>query len=289
MFTLFACPKPFVDDHIRTIQRNAIQSWLQLIPKPQIVLFGNEAGTAEICHEFELTHVSDVLLNEYGTPLLNDIFRKVEQISKHDLLCYINADILLLSDFVGALNLAASRKHRFLMGGRPWNLDVNESLSFKEGWEQQLLDAVGSEGELRSVYSCDFFAFPRGLWGEIPPFAVGRAFFDNALLYRVRRLGAALIDATPSVVSIHQNHPYATHLAGSNMLQNKEALRNIALAGGPERRLTWKSSTHLLVDREVRFNLPGFLRFFGPWSRFSRVLRNVLGIPTQMKQLLMKA
>jgi hypothetical protein len=287
MLTLFACPKPFVDQHIRTIQLNAIRSWLCLNPRPHIVLFGNETGTAEICEELSLAHVPEVRVNEFGTPLLNDIFRKIEQTSEHDLLCYINADIMLMSDFVSALKLVATQKRRFLMGARPWNLNVHQELSFIDGWEQAIGDRVGSEGQLRSERSCDFFVFPRGLWGELPPFAIGRAYFDNALLYRARRVGAALIDATPAVVAVHQNHGYANHIDGPNMLGNVEARRNVQLAGGPGRKLTWKSSTHVVIDGRVRFNAPGVLRFFGPWSRPSKMLRCVLGFPAYMKQLIL--
>ena len=287
MLTVFASPKPFIDDHIATIQRNAIRSWIRLEPRPRIILFGNEFGTAEICNEFSLTHIPDVKVNEFGTPLLNDIFRKAEAYSSSsaDLLCYVNADIILMSDFTRALELVAARKSRFLMGARPWNLNVTQELSFDHGWEQMISDHVASEGQLRSERSCDFFAFPHGLWGEIPPFAIGRAYFDNALLHRARRMGACLIDATPAVVSIHQNHGYPRHLDGADMLDNTEALRNVALAGGPGRRLTWKSSTYLVTDVGLQFNPLGFLRFFGPWSRTSKLLRQVIEAAKPVKRI----
>ena len=52
MLTIFAIPKAF-RGHTATIQRNAITSWTMLHPRPEILLFGNESGTEEICRELE--------------------------------------------------------------------------------------------------------------------------------------------------------------------------------------------------------------------------------------------
>ena len=54
MFTIFTIPKPF-QGHIGTIQRNAIQSWTLLHPRPEIILFGSEAGTAQVAAELRVT------------------------------------------------------------------------------------------------------------------------------------------------------------------------------------------------------------------------------------------
>ena len=46
------------------------------------------------------------------------------------------------------------------------------------------------------------------MFGEIPQFALGRWYWDQWLVYRARRLGGALIDASACVMAIHQNHDY---------------------------------------------------------------------------------
>ncbi|MFZ0637415.1 MAG: hypothetical protein WAM08_17985, partial [Candidatus Acidiferrales bacterium] len=66
MLTLFAMPKPF-EGHIGIIQRNAITSWTRLTPQPEIILFGDEAGVAEIAGELGLRHVAHVKRNEKNT------------------------------------------------------------------------------------------------------------------------------------------------------------------------------------------------------------------------------
>ena len=54
MITIFTIPKPF-KGHINTIQRNAIQSWMQLKPECEIILFGDDYGVSDIAKEFGLS------------------------------------------------------------------------------------------------------------------------------------------------------------------------------------------------------------------------------------------
>jgi hypothetical protein len=56
MITLITCPKPF-RGHSKIIQRNAIKSWTLLEPKPEILLMGDDEGTAEAAAEFGARHV----------------------------------------------------------------------------------------------------------------------------------------------------------------------------------------------------------------------------------------
>jgi hypothetical protein len=90
MLTLFTIPKPF-RGHIEVIQRNAIESWAQLRPRPEIILFGDDEGTAHVAKEFGISHIPQVARNEFGTPLLNDFFEQAQRVAGDDLLCYVNA------------------------------------------------------------------------------------------------------------------------------------------------------------------------------------------------------
>ena len=73
LLTIFTAPKPFTDPHIRTIQRNAICSWMQL-DGAEVLLVGGEPGLAETAAEFGLPHLPDVRRNAWGTPLVSSIF-----------------------------------------------------------------------------------------------------------------------------------------------------------------------------------------------------------------------
>ena len=82
MLTIFGIPKPF-EGHFGVIQRNAIQSWTRLSPRCQVLLFGDESGTAEVAAEVGAQHIPKVERNEFGTPLLNSVFGQAEKAATH--------------------------------------------------------------------------------------------------------------------------------------------------------------------------------------------------------------
>jgi hypothetical protein len=263
MLTIFACPKPFTDPHIAIIQRNAITSWTLLKPKPEIILFADEPGTAEICQELGLRHVPEVARNEYGTPLVNSLFHKAQVAATYRLLCYVNADIILTSRFMEAAVRAATFARPFLMCGRRWDLPVDSPLKFGETWEEELMTRVAREGRLDPSVGIDYFLFQRQLWGEIPPFAIGRFFWDNWLLYEARRKGAWLIDATEAVWAIHQRHGYqgSDFNSQEELWGSPESRRNLKLSGGPLHLYGLTEATHRLDSSGLRRWLPGTLKY----------------------------
>lgn len=247
MLTLFAIPKPF-KGHINIIQRNAIKSWTLLRPQCEIILLGDDEGTADAAKEFGVEHIADIARNEFGTPLLNDMFEKVQKLSNHELCCFVNSDIILMNDFTEAAQRVVGWKNYFLMGGRRWDVDVNELLDYGPTWREELRAHVASQGQLHSPAGIDYFVFRRGFWGNIPPFAIGRIGYDNWLVYRARSRGAVLIDATPVLMAVHQNHNYSHHPDGIQGQRNgAEAKRNFELAGGTSHIFTLRDATHVLT------------------------------------------
>src|SRR5437870_7872686 len=146
MITFFATPQPYTG-HIAVIQRNAIPSWTLLRPRPEIVLVGDDQGTAEIAGDLGLCHIPVVRRNEYGTPLLDDIFARAEAQASHDLLCYINADIVLLREFMNAVAEVAIWRQTFLMIGRKTDVHIRSDLNFASPqWEADTRQQAAREG-----------------------------------------------------------------------------------------------------------------------------------------------
>jgi len=209
MITFFACPKPF-RGHSGIIQRNAVKSWTLLEPKPEIILLGKGEGTAEVSRDLGLVHIPEVDENEFGTPLVDSIFRTGQKRAAHSTVCYVNSDIILMSDFMRAVEIISARMPKFLMLGQRRDVDIAEAWDFGAAdWEKNLRDLVLRTGRLHEPNGMDFFCFPRNLYTDIPPFAVGRFAWDNWLVWRARADGASLVDVTGTVVPVHQNHGYA--------------------------------------------------------------------------------
>ena len=202
MLTLFTMPRLF-RDHIAVIQRNAIRSWTLLRPRCEIILCGDDAGVASTAAELSVRHIPDIARNEYGTPLVSDAFAQAERAARHRILCYINADIIVMSDFLAAVSRI--QKARFLMLGQRWDLDLQASWDFDQPhWEARLRAEAQARGSLHPYTGVDYYVFPKGIWGEIPPFAVGRTTYDNWLIWRARSLGLPVIVVSGAVRSTTQ-------------------------------------------------------------------------------------
>lgn len=230
MLTIFATPKRF-QGLIGTLQRNAIQSWLMLRPQPEVILLGDDAGTADVAREFNLKHIPQVQRNEFGTPLVRSLFEIAQRVGKGPLFTYVNSDIILMSDFIQAVQQIRFR--RFMLTGQRLNLDVTEQISFTEGWEHSLRDRAAQSGELAGPHAMDYFVFTRDTYTDIPPFGIGRPCWDNWMVYKALNLGIPLIDATGAIMAIHQNHDYNHHPQGKEgVYEGPEAQYSLQLIGG---------------------------------------------------------
>ena len=209
MLTLFTAPKPFVGQ-AKVHQTNAVRSWARLLPRPEILLFGDEPGIAEACAELGVRHHPNVEKSDLGTPLLSSVFREAHRSAPESaVMGYVNADILFLEDFVATVERVRAWGDRFLLLGRRRDIDATEEFRFDDTGLASLESLVRRDGELRDGWWIDYFVFPRGLWVEIPPFAVGRPMWDNWMVFDALRRRIPVIDATESITAIHQRHGYA--------------------------------------------------------------------------------
>lgn len=234
MLTIFSTPKPFAG-RIDVIQRNAIQSWRRLHPDVEVILVGDDAGTAQVCAELGLRHIRHVEKNRYGTKFLASVYDQAQEAARHKIVCHANCDIVLMTDFRRAVERLLSERADFLMAGRRWDVDLQEPLHFQGmNWEQRLRSLALQTNRQRPSRWIDYFVFRKGLYsGKIPGFVIGRPGWDNWLLWYAQSSNVPLIDASRVVVAVHQNHDYAYHPDGeSGVWQGEEAQENYRLNRG---------------------------------------------------------
>lgn len=264
LITLFSAPKPFTDPHIAMIQRNAIRSWACLLDV-NVLLIGDEQGLAQAAKELRVKHLPDVRRNADGTPLISSMFDLARKNSDSELLCIINTDILLLADFVDAAVICRSRFKRdlpYVLLSRRWDLDVTQHIDFSPGWESRLYERVAKQSQLHKPAGSDFFLFPRSCYQDVPEFTIGRAGWDNWMIYKARKEKWPVVDGTPSMTVIHQNHDYRHMPGGKSHHTSPEADENIRLAGGVAAiRYTVLDSTVCLENGELKRPRLSYLRF----------------------------
>jgi hypothetical protein len=286
MLTLFTTPKPFIG-HINVIQRNALRSWQKIHTDVEILLFGDDAGAPEVCAELGIRHVPHVRKNRYGTKYLASIYDQAQELARHDLLCHVNCDILLLDDFQRAVERVAPASEPFLLAGRRWDVDIREPLRFQDpSWQHDVRKLALYTNRQRPSQWIDYFAFRRGLFHkQIPEFVIGRPGWDNWLLWYARHSGARLIDASAVVLAVHQNHDYGYHPEGEKgVWEGEEAQENYAMLEGHRKFRTLDNATHLLKPAGLHRNhrawyvqakRDAYDRLSPAWYRFLDVTRPV--------------
>lgn len=251
LITLFSAPKPFINPHIAMIQRNAIKSWT-LLPDVDVILLGEEEGLAEAARELGVKHIAHVKRNANGVPLISSMFKLARENSNSDLLCIINADMILMPDFVEAAMKVKGQRSEFVLLSQRWDYDIEKPIDFGEGWQSRLGEDVRKQNQLHRPAGSDFFLFPGSCYMDVPSFIIGRSGWDNWMIYKARKENWAVIDCTPSIMIVHQNHDYSHLPEGKSHYEHPDTNENIRLAGGQANvRYTILDSTHQLADGKL--------------------------------------
>ena len=252
---MFTVPRYF-KGNFEVIQCNAIKSWLLLEPTPEIILCGNEEGTAAFAAEIGVKHIPDIELSSKGTPLVNSVFKKAQTIASHSIVAYVNSDVIFVDDFLDAIDKTSSKFNEFMIVGRRWDLDVPELINFSDShWEENLRNCVSLFGKLHSNAGIDYHIFKKGFGMDMPPFIVGRPGWDNWFLSQAIGFNFNTVDATEKIFVVHQAHDYS-HVEGGQAegRSGEEARRNRGLAGKSCSVTTdtkWKFLNNEIVKRKI--------------------------------------
>lgn len=249
--TLFTAPKPFTNPHIALIQRNAMRSWQAMGEDVEIILIGSDEGIAETAAELDIRHLPDVPVNQLGTPLISGIFSLARKASQSPLLAYVNADIILFPNFLEVAQQVAAKLPKFLLVGQRWDLEVTELLGFESEWVEPLRRHTWRNGMLHLRAGSDYFVFPRACFQDIPDFTVGRAGWDNWMIFKARQENWPVVDCTADLDIIHQDHDYSHLPNGQAHYRLPETGENIRLAGGQRTIFNLDDASHRLVRGRI--------------------------------------
>jgi len=212
MLTIFTTCKVF-EGIVGIHQRNALRSWRKIFPDANIIIFGNEEGTETIANEIGAQRITGLKRGAFGTPYVNEIFFRAQQMTSFARMCYINSDIILTSSFRQMIErvsccLGKNNWDNFLTIGQRWDVHFDEEINFEEAnWEEKISNFTRAHGRVHPSSGIDYFFFLKGLFDEIPPFLIARMGWDNWLpWYALRRREVPLLDGTNATFIIHLEH-----------------------------------------------------------------------------------
>lgn len=278
ILTIFTAPKPFNDPHIATIQVNAIQSWKQLGTQVSIILIGNEDGVDSVANELDVEYEPKVERNSQGTPLISSIFDIGRNNNDSPMLAYINADILIFSDFLETSKMVLDKLDKFLLVGQRWDMEITNQIEFETGWETKLIENCRNGGKLHPRGGSDYFVYPRSCFTELPNFAVGRAGWDNWMFYQARKNKWACIDTTNAIQIIHQNHDYSHLPGGQSHYRLPETNENVRLAGGRRTIFTLQDVNHEISEGVIIKSSLSWKKFWREIEIFPLISLNSIGL-----------
>lgn len=263
--TLFCAPKPFDLEDPDDAQRRALLSWLRLKPRPKVVLLGDDPSLAAIASEFPegvVTVEADIDYNMRGMPMFHSIMYRARN-ADTNVSVVINGDIVLLQDFLVAMQKTAKMFDNWILTAMRWDMKtlpyrfvhrgkgVVELIKTSTG-EQVLDEEVAAHGRelgvLHTYGGVDFWAWnvktPDIPLHEtiMPPFSFGRGRYDNWLTHHMVAEAdkRAVVDASDAIVNIHVAHAYAhvgtgndsapVNFWSSNKRKSWEAFSNIHLS-----------------------------------------------------------
>jgi hypothetical protein len=215
--TFVCCPKPFTTD-FKDIQYNAIKSWTLLKTVDKILICGDEEGVEDFAKHIQtetttpIEYIKKVKRTVNGTPLVNSIF-KIGSTHSQKYVCYINCDIILLSDFdttfTEYINKFPKQKQCLLVGRR-WDWQNPAPVNFDDHeWQTNVKNVAINDGHMHTDSAIDYFIHTNTTFPKIHPFAIGKFFWDNWLVGNAfRRPEVITIDLTETVFAIHQNSPW---------------------------------------------------------------------------------
>ncbi|GBC70050.1 hypothetical protein HRbin01_01758 [archaeon HR01] len=244
MISIFSTFKPF-RGHNRVIQLNALRSWLRFCPPCEVIALGDDEGVAEVAKEHGIKHIPELEKNEFGTPLLSSIVKQINRAASHDIICYVNGDIIILGDLVETVQYVIGRFNNFLITADRYSIPMIDIIDFRNPtWQIQLRNLA--KGNLEQ--GPDIFIFRKGFVQKTPPLAVGRGLWSRFFVYTAYKNRIPYIDATERLFLVHQQHDYAHIKSASHIAPKNKTIKKFSKENASNRKLMGRA----------KFFLPGY-------------------------------
>ncbi|XP_069134438.1 uncharacterized protein [Argopecten irradians] len=217
LITLFTSWRTFPDRY--KVYNNTLRNWLTLQPHVRLLLFSDE----HIPNKYKQLGWTVIPLKHQikGHAVLKYMFLEaMELVQNSQLYGFSNGDLLFTRSLIDSLLAITTspllNNRTYMVVGRRMNTP-NVTREEASSWEN--IVKASKRGQLMpATYGIDyFFTTPKYNWQSVPDVQIGRYYYDNWVVYDARRRGYKVIDATGSLLAVHQNAPYPKdRVAGDN-------------------------------------------------------------------------
>lgn len=293
--TLFTTTRPFEGVHA-VHQRNALRAWTGMVPSPQVIIIGDDLGARQAAMSLGIDFEPNVRRSASGLPFLSDLFARAQALAQAPVACYSNADIIFPPDFESGLKRVRERFEDFLVIGQRWDVVQDEEVDLTQPatW-CAVRDRAHREGVLRGPYWVDYFAFPVGMYADLPDLILGRPGWDNWLVWHTRNRGIPVIDVTDHLTVLHHDHTRSHGPRATRVVPGSDADWNRRIIETESHMYTVGHATHrlsedgaLLPARGAKYLSARVLNKVHPLLRVTRPIRHRLHIEADTAQRLVR-
>jgi len=215
MITILTTPKPAIGK-MRMDFLNALHNWNRLRPKPEIFVFG---GDRKLVESEGARYIASHHTNELGLPYLDSVYQIAQNEAKHDVFMLVSDHLMFMPGLMEAVQRCTSRFPKFLAVGQRYDVDVVDVIDFTRqlyrvgsggirDWRLTFLDYIAA-GRLHGPSAKDYMIFSRDFPIDIPPFLLGRPWYDSWFVVASLKANIPVVDLSHTVVALHPNHDYA--------------------------------------------------------------------------------
>ncbi|XP_052106182.1 uncharacterized protein LOC127738821 [Mytilus californianus] len=188
------------------VHNNTVINWNTFMPRVNLVLFTNDSALSAYVRDRGWTSYPVTRHAAGGAPILKNMFQTVMNNFNSTFYAYANSDNLFDSSLLDTLSTVYNdldNKKPLFISGRRTNvafLTPKEAASY--GNIQQ---AAKTRGELFLTNAQDYFITNKYFdWSGFPDLVIGRRAYDNWLVLRARAMGAKTVDASKTLLLVHQ-------------------------------------------------------------------------------------
>ncbi|OWF56364.1 uncharacterized protein LOC110448150 [Mizuhopecten yessoensis] len=212
LLTLFTTWPTRADKY--TCHNNTVENWRTFKPNIRPMLFTNEDYLAREVTKKGWSSLP-IRQEHFGIPVLKFMYTDAMKVSQSQFYAYANGDILFTSTLIKTLTAVVNStvipndKPIMIVGRRTNVQDVSVS---EANSLTNVSKAARKRGKLFSAWAEDYFVTTENYpWKDIPEVVIGRRAYDNWLVLNARKHNHTTIDATLTLLALHQTTKAGNH------------------------------------------------------------------------------
>jgi len=250
--TIWSCPNSFPNN----AQTIAMVTWLRLTPQPEIIYFSDAPGVPDMVDQVGIRHLTNISTNVYGGPVMSELFDRIQEEARGDIIVYINPDVILTQKFMDVvLQLADKTNTTFLLTGPRAEVILNDRFfSLDYTWFKDFDSEYNKHDRKTTDAFLDYFAFTKGLFppGTVPALSRGRS-WETWMLSKVLHGPYPTINGDTVMQAYHLfDPPPANKTVSNEELHNAKVLE---LSGGSKGGTLYCTDYVLKTCEETKFCL----------------------------------